>query len=182
MEQQTLERLRDKRIFVAERGGVPVGFLNAAPVPAKNGYLTEQFVRGADAPNGTVELMVDYAVRAMAASGADYVTMGLVPLSSKNRHPEHVNPLWLRFLLAWVRSHGRRFYNFDGLEMFKAKFEPAYWEPIYAVSHEKQFSPWTLYAIADAFSDDSPVSIVARGLAKAVREEWRRLRTPRKNQ
>jgi len=48
IEPQTLQALRDKRIFVAERNDVPVGFLNAAPVPARNGWLTQQFVRGAN--------------------------------------------------------------------------------------------------------------------------------------
>ncbi|MBC7807005.1 MAG: DUF2156 domain-containing protein, partial [Akkermansiaceae bacterium] len=92
VEPQTLSNLRDKRIFVAERNGIPVGFLNAAPVPARNGWLTEQFVRGANAPNGTVELLVDNAVRALAAGGAEYVTMGLVPLSSHSRDTAYRNP------------------------------------------------------------------------------------------
>lgn len=178
VEPQTLANLRDKRVFVAERNGVPVGFLNAAPVPTRNGWLTEQFVRGANAPNGTVELLVDSAVRALAASGAEYVTMGLVPLSSHSWDPAYVNPLWLRFVLAWIRAHGRRFYNFAGLESFKAKFNPDSWEPIYAVSQERRFSLWTLYAVADAFSDRSPASMLLRGAGKAIRSEWRRIIAP----
>ena len=69
---------------------------------------TEQFVRGRSAPNGTVELLLDAAARAMAASGAAYLTMGLVPLSERTWLPAHYNPLWLRLLLTWVRAHGRR--------------------------------------------------------------------------
>lgn len=176
VEPQTLSYLRDKRVFVAERNGVPVGFLNAAPVPARNGYLTEQFVRGANTPNGAVELLVDSAVRAFAASGAEYVTMGLAPLSSRRGESAHDNPLWLRAVLAWVRAHGRRFYNFAGLESFKTKFDPDDWEPIYAVSKERTFSVGTLYAVVDAFSDRSPASMVLRGVGRAIREEWRRVR------
>jgi phosphatidylglycerol lysyltransferase len=180
VEPQTLARLRDKRIFVAERDGVPVGFLNAAPVPARSGWLTEQFVRAKDAPNGTVELLVDSAVRALAVSGAEYVTMGLVPLSSHSWHPEYVNPFWIRFVLAWIRAHGRRFYNFEGLETFKTKFQPEGWEPIYAASKEHRFSLWTLYAVADAFSDRSPASMLMRGADKAIREEVRRVSAARR--
>ncbi len=179
VEPKTLANLRDKRIFVAERGGIPVGFLNAAPVPARRGWLTEQFVRGADAPNGTIELLVDHAVRALAADGAEYVTMGLVPLASRSWDPAHGHPVWLRLALAWVRAHGRRFYNFAGLEAFKTKFNPQGWEPVYAVSQERHFSPWTLYAIADAFADGSPVSMVLRGATKALRAEWGRLHARR---
>ena len=52
VEPQTLGCLTDKRLFVAERGGAPVGFVTCAPIPARSGWLTEQFVRGSAAPNG----------------------------------------------------------------------------------------------------------------------------------
>ena len=176
VEPQTLAVLTDKRIFVAEREGSPVGFVTLAPIPARSGWLTEQFVRGGNAPNGTVELMLDTALRAVALDGAQYLTMGLVPLSSGTWDPTLYNPLWLRFSLGWVRAHGQRFYNFGGLEAFKAKFSPSEWEPIYAIANEPHFSPRTLWAIADAFSDRSPLSMVTRGLLKAARQEWRWLR------
>jgi len=178
VEPQTLAHLRDKRLFVAERDGAPVGFVNLAPIPARNGWLTEQFIRGDKAPNGTVELMLDHALRAVAHDGSSYLTMGLVPLSSGTWDPAQYNPYWLRFGLGWVRAHGRRFYNFAGLEAFKAKLGPSDWEPIYAISQEPRFSIQTLYAIASAFSDRSPVSMVARGALRALRQEWRWLTQP----
>ncbi|MBB6049256.1 DUF2156 domain-containing protein [Armatimonas rosea] len=176
VEPQTLAALTDKRVFVAEQGGSPLGFVTLAPIPARQGWLTEQFVRGRGAPNGTVELMLDAALRAIAADGAQYATMGLVPLSSGTWDPALYNPLWLRFTLGWVRAHGQRFYNFGGLEAFKAKFSPSGWEPIYAIANEPRFSPRTLWAIAAAFADRSPLSTITRGLFKAVRQEWRWLR------
>jgi phosphatidylglycerol lysyltransferase len=102
--------------------------------------------------------------------------MGLVPLSTPTWLPANDNPLWLRLLLTWVRAHGRRFYNFDGLEAFKSKFQPHGWEPIYAIVNARRFTPGTLYAIAAAFSGGSPVLAVARGLWKALREEAGRIR------
>ena len=172
VEPNTLTCCDDRRIFVAERSGVPIGFVTASPIPCRNGWLTEQFVRGRNAPNGTAELMLDAAVRAIAASGADYVTMGLVPLSRNTWEPENYNPLWLRWTLSWVRAHGRRFYNFDGLDRFKAKFQPHRWEAIYAISNERRFSFRSLYAIADAFSEGSAIRAVLHGLRKAVGQEW----------
>lgn len=169
----TLSLLDDRRIFVAERDGVPVGWVNLSPIPCRSGWLTEQFVRGKGAPNGTAELMIDAAVRAVAADGARYVTMGLVPLSRNTWEPEKYNPLWLRLVLTWVRAHGRRFYNFDGLDRFKAKFQPEAWEAIYAVSNESRFSFSTLYAIADAFSTGSAARSVTLGLLRAIRQEAR---------
>lgn len=173
VEPETLSLLEGRRVFVASNGRDVVGFLVASPIPVRHGWLTEQFVRGWDAPNGTVELMVDFAVRAMAASGSTYVTMGLVPLSSQGAPKPESNPLWLSGLMRWVRAHGRRFYNFDGLEAFKAKFRPDYWEPIYAISNEERFSFRTLYAIAAAFTTSPPFVAVARGMLRALRQEIR---------
>jgi phosphatidylglycerol lysyltransferase len=173
VEPDTLGALADRRVFVAERGGSPVGFLVASPVPQRRGWLVEQLIRGRGAPNGTNELMVDAAMRALAADGADYVTLGLAPLSRRARVPDFPHPLWLRAVLAWTRLHGRRFYNFEGLDAFKAKLEPDAWEPLYAISTERRFSPRTLYAIAAAFSEGSPVALVARAILGAARQEMR---------
>lgn len=173
VEPDTLALMDDRRTFVAEKEGKVVGFTALCPIPTRQGWLTEQFPRGFDAPNGTVELLMDTAIRTVAAEGAQYVTMGLVPLSQHGRLPGDENPAWLKVFLAWVRAHGRRFYNFDGLETFKAKFGPQSWEAIYAISHEHHFSPRTLYAISAAFTGQSPLLTVSHGLLKAVRQEWR---------
>ena len=171
VEPETLDRLEGRRIFVAIRGGQPTGFVNCSPVPARSGWLTEQFVRGKQAPNGTVELLLDAAVRAVARDGARYVTMGLVPLSNHTWDATIINPVWLRWVLRWVRAHGQRFYNFAGLERFKAKFFPDSWETIYAISNQPSFTPRVLYAIAHAFSHHSPVIAVGQGILKAIRQE-----------
>lgn len=176
VEPDTLSRLFDRRVFVARsRTSEIVAFLVASPAPARGGWLIEQFVRGRNAPNGTVELLLDAAVRSFAADGYEYVTLGLAPLSRHGAGPE-ANPMWLRLLLRWVRAHGRRFYNFEGLDNFKAKFLPERWEPVYAIVNETRFSPGALYAIAGAFSDRSPPSTIARALWRAARTEGRWLR------
>ncbi|RYG72742.1 DUF2156 domain-containing protein, partial [bacterium] len=175
VEPRTLDCLGDRRIFVAEKGGQPVGFLVLAPAPRRNGYLTEQFVRGAHAPNGTIELLLTAANAVIAGEGASYITMGLVPLSKLGSEDEE-NPLWLQLLIRWTRAHGRRFYNFGGLETFKAKFEPTSWEPIYAISNQTEFSPRVLYAVAAAFTRRPVWVSLSGGLRRAVRREvkwWR---------
>lgn len=170
IEPQTLGNLRDRRIWIAGQNGSVVGFLVASPVPLRNGWLVEQVVRANCAPNGTAELLIDSAIRAMNETGSTYVTLGLVPLS-QHASSGDCNPLWLKLTLAWLRAHGRRFYNFDGLDAFKSKFRPQQWETVYAVSREPQLSPRTYYAIASAFSQGSPMLAVARGLGKAIHQE-----------
>lgn len=172
VEPETLSRLGDRRVFVATREGRPVAFLVASPVPCRRGWLIEQFVRGTNAVNGTTQLMVDAAMRSVGQSGAEYVTLGLAPLSRRAGYEQH-NPVWLRGLLGWVRAHGRRFYNFDGLDAFKARLQPDRWDPIFAIAAAPAFSPRFLYAIAGAFSGGSPVGLVARGLARAASTELR---------
>jgi len=175
VEPQTLDRLWDRRIFVAERQGEPVGFLVATPVPGRRGWLVEQIVRGRAAPNGTAELLVDTAFRAAAAEGLEYFTLGLSPLSRAS-DPSEGNAApspswWLDLLFNWLRLHGSRFYNFRGLETFKAKFEPESWEPIYAICNRPAFTPHMLLAIAAVFGGVPPFLFVALALVKAVRQE-----------
>jgi phosphatidylglycerol lysyltransferase len=171
VEPDTLSRLFDRRVFVAERGGQIVGFVVLSPVATRNGWLFEQFVHRPGAPNGTVELMIDAAMRRLAAENYEYATLGLSPLSARAAVEPFRNPLWLRVLLAWMRKHGQRFYNFEGLDAFKAKLQPEQWEPVFAVSNEPRLSPKTLYAIAAAFSGNATFSLVSGGLWRALMTE-----------
>jgi len=184
VEPETLSNLADRRVFVATCGTHDVvAFTVLSPVPARNGWLVEQIVRGRAAPNGTSELLLDSAVNAVAASGAEYITLGLSPLSQRANADVGKQPAWLRFTLRWVRLHGARFYNFRGLDAFKAKFNPERWEPIYAISEGRTFPPRALYAIAGAFSGGNPLRLIAIALLRAVRDEilrgWRRVRESR---
>jgi phosphatidylglycerol lysyltransferase len=173
VEPETLARLSDRRTFIARRADGVVGFLIASPVPVRRGWLVEQNVRGHGAPNGTTELLLDAAVRTLAAEEAEYLTLGLAPLSDRAGAPATENPFWLRTLLGWVRAHGRRFYNFGGLEAFKTKFQPERWEPVYAIANERRFSPVTLYAVAAAFSDGSPIALLLRAMLKGAGTEFK---------
>jgi phosphatidylglycerol lysyltransferase len=147
VEPEILSRLRDRMVFVAERDGEVVAFLIASPVPLRRGWLIEQIVRSGSAPNGTAELLIDAAVSVMAARGDGYVTLGLAPLSRRAGVPADDGPVWLRLLLGWARAHLHRFYNFEGLEAFKAKFRPSAWEPIYLISDEPRVRVRPLRAV-----------------------------------
>jgi phosphatidylglycerol lysyltransferase len=178
VEPETLSNQSDRRIFVARQNERVIGFLNLSPVPQRNGWLVEQFVRDEDAPNGTIELMLEHAARVLANGGFSYLTLGLSPLThhaGPQLLPERSSSV-IRFLLGWARAHGRRFYNFEGLEFFKTKFEPESWESVYAISkregtRDPDFSLRALYAIACAFTKGHPVATVAAGIARAIKQE-----------
>jgi phosphatidylglycerol lysyltransferase len=171
VEPETLSHLDDRRVFVAEREGRVVAFTVLSPVPERNGWLFEQIVRGNSASNGTAELLLDTAMRAIAASGSTYATLGLSPLSQRAGLRQPKQPSWLGLVLRLVRRGGRRFYNFGGLDAFKAKFNPESWEPIYAIAEGASFPPRALYAIAGAFSGGAPIELVFRAVVRAVRSE-----------
>ena len=169
-----LDGLGARRVIAAVRGGEVVGYLLLAPVPARDGRFVEWVIQGDRAPNGTAALLLDRAFRLAADERAAFVTLGLVPLSSHApaSHPAP-SPL-IRAGLAWMRAHARRFYNFEGLERFKAKFRPDAWEPVWLATSAPRVTAGTLYAVADAFSRDrSPVRLVGRALADAVADEAR---------
>ena len=174
LEADVLDRLGDRRVFVAESPAGRQGFLIASPVPARNGWLAELVVRRPSAPNGTAEMLIDAAVTRL---GGDYFTLGLAPLA--RMQGAEPNPLWLRLMLSWIQAHGRRFYNFQGLEYFKSKFDPPEWKPVYALMLGPAISPAALYAVAAAFAGGPPLALLGRGLLAAVGEESHRLLNPR---
>jgi phosphatidylglycerol lysyltransferase len=165
--------LEGRRVFVAEQGGAAIAFLVATPVPARDGWLVEQWPRLPSAPNGTTHLLVDAAMRAFAEAGSHYATLGLAPLSDRAGEPAAGQQWWLRLILRWVRAHGRRFYNFRGLDAFKASMMPRDWEPIYAIAPGDHVSVGMLRAIAGVFGGGSPVRLVTRALLMAITREVR---------
>jgi phosphatidylglycerol lysyltransferase len=165
--------LEDRLLFVARRHGEVMAFLIASPVPACGGFLIEELARSPGAPNGTSELLIDTAMHKFADLGCDYATMGLVALAAGTTD---TNPLWLRTLMSMARAHANRFYNFRGLEQFRAKMHPNAWEKLYAISNERAFSPQALYAIGGGFSGISPLRAIAIAILKGVGQEFRTLR------
>ena len=182
VEPETLARLDDRRIFVAlastsgdDKEARPVAFAILSPIPARKGWLVEQFPRLSSAPNGTIELLITEAVRAVGEAGAEYVTLGLAPLAKRSELPHPPEAQWIKLALEWAAAHGKRFYNFAGLEAFKSKFYPDSWEPIFAIDSSSNFTPRSLYAIAGAFASMSPIKLGGLIIAGAVADELRHL-------
>jgi phosphatidylglycerol lysyltransferase len=161
---------RDRRLYVAHQAGGVVGYLVASPIPRRNGWLFEQVIRDPAAPNGTAELLIDAAARDLAALGAERLTLGLAPLSRRHRPTPasfRDSPPWIRLAFAWAYAHGRRFYDFAGLEAFKEKFWPPRWEPVYLVGDGPRLGPRQLYAVAAAFTGGRPITTLGRGVLRA---------------
>ncbi|MBK7645325.1 MAG: DUF2156 domain-containing protein [Planctomycetes bacterium] len=141
--------------FVAEHEGRVVGFLGVIPVYARGGWFLEDFLRDPAAPNGTIELLIDAGMRAAAAAGVPYATLGLVPLTGQV-------PLWLRV----ARRGGAALYDFEGLRTFKAKLAPTDWEPIYLSFPRRGLGP---VAVLDALTAFATGGLVRFGLHTLLR-------------
>jgi phosphatidylglycerol lysyltransferase len=100
VEPKTLAAPEGRQVFVARRGAGVMAYLVATPIPQRAGWLLEQVVRGPEAPNGTAELLIDAAMRALAADGATYITLGLSPLSAHGPTLAYHQGLLIRTLLA----------------------------------------------------------------------------------
>jgi lysylphosphatidylglycerol synthetase-like protein (DUF2156 family) len=117
---QPFEFADERRCFVAEQDDRVVGLLAAVPVFMRDGWLFEDLLRSEGTPNGTSELLIDAAMRAVGREGSRYVTFGLAPLSGPVEG-------WLRLF----RACGAALYDFDGVRRFKAKLRPSAWAPIH---------------------------------------------------
>ena len=152
----------ERSSFVAEQGGRLVGFAGVVPVYARNGRFIEDLVRAPGAPNGTIELLIDATMRDAERDGIEPVTLGLAPLSGDV-------PRGLRLAARW----GAAFYDFEGLQAFKAKLRPREWAPIFLSCPVSGSLHLAVYDSLSAFARHGllryGVEVVLRGPAVVVR-------------
>jgi lysylphosphatidylglycerol synthetase-like protein (DUF2156 family) len=140
------------RYFVAERDGRLVGFLSAVPFRQGRAWLVEDAPRSRTAPNGTTELMIDALMRAVA--DADWVTLGLCPLSGAVAWP-----------LRAARRLARPLFDFSGLRRFRQRMRPQLWEPVYLVIPRHESVIAHVIGVLRAFAGGSLLRFAARSLA-----------------
>lgn len=139
---QIFDLAEERRVFVAEDAeGALLALLVAVPVFARGGWLFEDILRTDATPNGTTELLVDTGMRAVAASGARYATLGVAPLAGD------LTP-WLRF----ARECSKALYDFHGVHRFRAKMKPSGWAPIHLAWPEGGSANAALYDALAAFT------------------------------
>lgn len=155
------EDTNNREFFVALHKGRIVGYLVANSVTTNCGRLVEEIARRPDAPNGTTESLIAFAMDRFAEEGINTVTLGLAPLSSLGAPNETQSSGLVGTALKHIRASGKWYYNFEGIEFFKAKMQPDEWLPIYAVVR----GSWRLKhlcAIVEAFTGDRPTTAAAK--------------------
>ncbi len=133
---------------VGMRGGRQVlAYGVASPVPARRGYHIEHIARRRGAPNGTTELLIHQLMLELARRGGVYATLGLVALSRRCPDAWDKNPRWFKAAGDAALRFGQSIYRFSALERFRSGLHPECWEPVYAISGERWFSPLTALAM-----------------------------------
>lgn len=153
----------DRRIFLARCGDSVVAFAGLIPVHGREGWLVEQTVRTAAAPNGTMEALIDFAACSVAAEGARYFSLGLAPLTGESFDG---SGLGLRLVVRTAWRTGGPWYDFRGLAAWKAKFRPHSWEPVYAAVKGSRF-PWAAFhGMAVAFCGQKPGGFICKNILR----------------
>jgi hypothetical protein len=113
------------------KNGSICAFLVATPVPGVDGYFLEDLLIAPSCPRGVGELLTLEALTALHRSGVKAASLGVVSLTTASPKSGHGLPPSITFVLLRLPALIRRFYNVDGLEVFRKRFKPQFWEEIH---------------------------------------------------
>jgi phosphatidylglycerol lysyltransferase len=140
-----------KKLFVArDAGGKLAGFATASPLPARNSFYLEDIQRDPGAPKGTTDVLFATALNMLREQGAESVTLGTVPLAgldSPDALRRGMYPIVSKGLKLLAR-HGESVYNFAGVQIFKSRLAPSWWEHEYAAAPSGGFLTGARVALA----------------------------------
>jgi phosphatidylglycerol lysyltransferase len=144
-------------IGIVRQNGTIVAFANIWCSADKHELAADLMRYGPGAPASAMEYLFVQIMLWGKEQGYSWFNMGMVPLSGMEDRP--LAPLWHR-LGALAFRHGEQFYNFQGLRLYKQKFDPL-WRPKYLVCPPGFALPRILAGVA---------SIVSGGLGGLVRK------------
>lgn len=146
-----LEEKEEKFIFVAKHEDELVGYLTAVPIYARKGFYFEDVIRSIDAPSGTNQLLIKYAIEFLKEKGFSIVTLGTTPLGNikDNNTAEHKR---INNILMYAYENLNGFYNFKGLYEFKSNFIPSVWEKKYLCFYPEKIKANYFVAIIRAYT------------------------------
>jgi phosphatidylglycerol lysyltransferase len=107
-----------------------VAFANLWPGAGREEISFDLMRHRSDAPTGVMEVLIARLMLWAKAEGYVWCNLGMAPLSGLQSRA--LAPLWSR-LGALLFRHGGGLYNFEGVRLFKQKFDPV-WEPRYLAS------------------------------------------------
>lgn len=125
-----------------------VAFANIWSGP-DNETLTVDLIRYSDeAPKRTMDYLLIQLMLSGRDQGYQWFSLGMAPLSGLEDRP--LAPLWNR-IGTFIFHHGEHFYNYQGLRLYKDKYDPV-WEPRYLACPDGLALPIVLFDVATLIS------------------------------
>lgn len=140
---------RERRLFVAVRGGVPIAYATYSPCFGERpGWLYDLTRRHPDAPAGTIELLFSTALERLREEGCGWLHLGHTPMVQLD--PRHRLPAGSSALVAGtlrlLERHGEAIYPAHSQEQFKLKWAPHAIEPEY-IGFRPRVGPGALWGL-----------------------------------
>ncbi len=169
--------LRERRYFILRSPARAEAFLVASPVAKLNGHFLEDLVIRPSAPRGAGELLTLEAMVGLQQSGGAVASLGVVSTTTVDARAASKLPPLAHLLLVRLPAVLARFYNFEGMEIYRKRFKPHAWQAIHLAvkpaPDETASRAWlrTLWAILLAFRPQFQVSAgwLARALLRPLR-------------
>jgi hypothetical protein len=138
--------LEGRRLFVALRDGKAEGLLLATPVRKDQSYYFEDLMFLPTAPNGATELLILSAMATLRKENAFEVSLGVVSLNNLSFYSDADRAVPSnRWFLSGVRRFAQFFYNSEGIELHRKRFQPYRWENVFIACRDTSgsHSLWT---------------------------------------
>ncbi len=125
---------KERYYFVARWEGKIVGFLVASPIPKIQSIYLEDLFRIPNAPRGVAELLISHAILYLKDKGYAKVSLGAVTL----REIKAISkiPALFKALTKVLEFIVRSLANYSGLDVFRSRFSPHEWRPIFLALHK----------------------------------------------
>lgn len=116
------------------------GYLIATEIPGIRSYFLEDLLLERSTPKGCAELLTLEAMRSLKESGVNTASLGVISGSTSDASATGATaglPKSIRYLVGTLPKIANRLYNFNGLEVFRKRFNPGFWKDIHlAVKNE----------------------------------------------
>ena len=146
------------------RGDQPVAFANLWLAPAGHELSVDLMRQTRDAPVGVMDYLLIETMLWGKAQGYHAFNLGMAPLTGMARH--RLASRWQR-ILDLIARRGQRFYNFEGLRRYKAKFAP-HWRPRYLAAPGGLALPGILLDVTRLIGGGARMASAARNEAPAA--------------
>jgi phosphatidylglycerol lysyltransferase len=138
------EELCRSALAVVSCHGRPVAFANVWGTANGAELVPDLMRRDPAGPDGAMDFLFTQLMQWGAAHGHSWLNLGIAPLA---RCEGTENPAPWRILARLTTRHGARYYNFEGVRHFKAKFAPV-WRPSYMACRGGLATPLSIVDVA----------------------------------